>query len=257
MAEILGTTVVTGGSPDEIYGRAARPVALQGNERDRVSFADQMRTIYAKFPWALVIGSFGRTAIMAAYDRDVRLGLRHAPEELARPGRRMLVPGDDLRDIDVIGATPGLLEDEASASPHPVHADMSLYMYGNSSHGVSMHGYEWRNVLSGRPQEFSLEGPGVLLTGRTRILDGIPMRTPLIGVQEQIERIVGPSAAQSQSEYERRQAVCAEFSALPMKCAPLLPMSSFLPRQWRRWWRSPTGTSSSVPYPCISSVFKV
>jgi hypothetical protein len=183
---------------------------IRGGSGDKTAWAGQMRSIYERFPNGLVIGSFGRAAMYAAYGWQSKpVGLRYSPQEIKVNEIDVQTPLDTLRDIDLIGARYMLDFDADCLDPHPVDQAMDIYV-GHTEDPA-------RLKLGGitRAGSFFIDASAELLTPRTRLLDGVLVRTPLVGVQQQIEHIVGQDVLPpgQQAKYNASQAQFDEFAA--------------------------------------------
>jgi hypothetical protein len=113
------------------------------------------------------------------------LALRHPRAQVADG---TTVPGD-LRDIDVIGIPyESTLDEDAKIPiyrPHPIDLALTTFIDRTEDPEVlELLGHDEQGA------SFSISASAELLTPRERLLDGVQLRTPLIGVQQWIENIL-------------------------------------------------------------------
>ncbi|HSX34876.1 MAG TPA: hypothetical protein VLF62_04500 [Candidatus Saccharimonadales bacterium] len=201
---------------------------VRGTVGDKTAWAGQMRTIYERFPDGLVIGSFGRAAMYAAYGWQAKpVNLRYSPREIRVNEIDVETSDDTRRDIDLIGARYMLDFDADCLDPYPVDQRMDIYMVRTEDPAV----VELEGIS--REETLSFQASAELFTPRTRILDGVLLRTPLVGVQQQIESIVGVGILppEQQAKYNASQTEFDEFAAYVHTVAPqeFLPDSVMAP----------------------------
>lgn len=178
---------------------------LSGRPADVEAAKGQLRAIHARFPKAVVVGSFGRAALYSHFGWE-EAGLFPVLDRFQYP-----------RDIDLMFGRWTMDNAEDCNEPHPLEYEMGdIYAKREGRDNIRLMGDDQNG-------HFHLVVPRSVLATRVSKLDGVPVTTFTIGVQQFVEDFVGQRPWQSPEERAKYDASRAEFDRFAEAMRPQHP----------------------------------